>query len=121
MRNEVYVYECQTYDGRSWPLTQGYYDYLKKKLEANTRLLEMPDGSLIALTNIKGMPRRQLTMADTDNGLRRLPQGEVKFDPNGPGYKKFLEAWKKYNPKGYSQHLRRLAERVENEKSSDNK
>lgn len=117
---EPFIFELKTYDGRSWPLTQRYYDLLKEKMRQQVKLLEMPDNSLIAVSNIAGITKRQMTMADMPGDQKRLPQGEIKFDPNGKGYKIFLEAWKKTNPQSYSKHISKLAERSDDEGYSSN-
>jgi hypothetical protein len=51
----------------------------------------MPDGASVAVSNVSGVTKRQLSMVDMIDESKGLPVGERKFDKNGPGYKKFME------------------------------
>lgn len=114
-RGELYVYELRTYSKKNYPLTEKFYEALKLKMKQGVKLLEMPDGALVAVSNIADVPKIQMSMADMNPKQKKLPNGSTAFDPNGPGYKKFLEMWRKTNPSTYGAHIRRMAERTTKE------
>ena len=95
MRNEVKTHEITTWSGRGYPLTEQEAAAIRERMEAGAKFLTIPNGTpwpdTVALNDIKGLSKRQLTMADMHKESKALPEGEKKeFDPLAPGYIKFL-------------------------------
>lgn len=87
------THEVATWSGRSWPLLEFEFKYMKERMEAGAKFVTIPDGTetSISVSDIKFIGRRQMTMSDMMDETKMLPKGEPKpFDPTSKGYIKFI-------------------------------
>jgi hypothetical protein len=90
---QIKTHEVKTWDKRAWAITEPEFKYMKERMEAGAKFLTVPDGSdsTIAVSDVKFIGRRQMTMSDMYDETKALPAGKPKeFDPTSKGYIKFL-------------------------------
>ncbi len=92
MSKQVKSYELSTYSKRSWSLTKEEFDSMNERLEAGARFLVIPDDSQskVSSSDIKFIGKRQMTLGDSPTESKSLQAGEIKFNPIGEGYIKFI-------------------------------
>lgn len=88
------THEVVTWSGKIYPLSEQEAVHIKQRMEAGAKFITAPDGTAlgatIAVSDVKGLSKRQMTMADMLSEQKALPEGERQFNPLGSGYIKFL-------------------------------
>jgi hypothetical protein len=83
-------YEVRTYDKRVWLLNTVEFNFIRDKMQQGKKILIMPDTSMIALGNIASISKAATSTIPPASELKILQAGRAEFDPDGPGYKKYM-------------------------------